>query len=158
MNTATPDVQHVFEGLLRRRTLGDLEHAPCDNGLTFLQGVANDLFRDPMYAQRTMWEFDYRPTIQATLRKADNMNLRKRAILDALTPDAEGLAHGWKHFRRDYPCTIEKIDPVRFGPWAYVPLNQDRDLLGDGEEHPSSAIEWDAWYFRSDPFGIEGAW
>jgi hypothetical protein len=38
---------------------------------------------------------------------------------------------------------LEKLAPVQFGPRAYVPLNRDRNLLGEDGEHPCSCgTEW----------------
>jgi hypothetical protein len=54
---------------------------------------------------------------------------------------------------------LEKLAPVQFGPRAYVPMNRDRNLLGEDGEHPCSCgTEWDAWSFRSGPFEIKSAW
>jgi hypothetical protein len=81
MQTATPDVKHVFEGILRRHTDGDLQHADCGNGLTFLQSTANEIFRDPTTAGRTMAEFDFAEPVGAALRYATGMNRQRLKLL-----------------------------------------------------------------------------
>jgi hypothetical protein len=159
MNTASSDVNDIFAGLLRRSTFGDLEHTPCENGLTFLQSTANEIFRDPAYPRRTMAEFDYAEPVQIALRSADRLNKHKRKLLDPLDEEANGIVPGagWRNFRRDYPYTFERLDPVRFGPYVFIPLNRDLNYLRS-DHPPACSHEALAWYFRTSPFEIEGAW
>jgi hypothetical protein len=83
----------------------------------------------------------------------------KRKLLDALAEEANGITPGagWRNFRRDYPYTLEKLDPKLFGPWVYIPLNRELNYLRS-DHPPASSHEAFAWYFRRNPFGIEGAW
>jgi hypothetical protein len=157
---STEAVMAVFEGILRRSTFGDLEHVPCgDTGLTLLQGTANELFRDPTYSRRTMAEYDYNQSVQVTLGIADMLNKKRRGLLDPLADDANGVSPGpgWRNFRRDYPWSFEKLDAEQFGPWVYIPLNRDLNQLRS-DHPPGGSHEAFAWYFRSDPLDIEGAW
>jgi hypothetical protein len=154
-----PDVKAHFAGILRRRTYGDLEHAVWnDSGRTFLQGVADDLFRDPTVARRTVAEFDYAMPVQATIMRAARLNAKRLRFLHGLSQCH--VTGDLPRFRREFPHMIAKLDPVQFGPWAYVPLNYDRELLAGRQAAGAGAdgTEWDAWYFRSDPFKLDGVW
>jgi hypothetical protein len=164
-----PDVRAIFENLLNRSLDGDLKDVVDAKGLTFLQGVADNLFANPEVEAPTLRRFGHVPVVKAVLERAKALNAPKDAIMHLAQRCKD--RGGWHRrdrdpgnykpaFHLDLPYQFKRLD-ARHGPHVYLPVNRHYGPLGrDRREWRGSYDDYadQAWHFRRDPLEIEGVW
>jgi hypothetical protein len=162
--TPIPDARAIFEDAIARLLTGDMKDTKNDNGLTYLQQLAHDMFADPKMAAKLTASARL-PGVKASLERAAALNAPKLALLE-LAGRCKKLGRYTRrdgrpapHFYLDLPYCLRQLDQSH-GEHVYLPVNRHYKPLGQ-EQHAHGAYEdhaGQAWHFRRDPHEIEGAW
>jgi hypothetical protein len=145
----TPDGRAIFGEAIERLLNGDMADKANDNGRTYIEQLARDMFRDPKKAAE-LTATARSPAARGSIERANALNARKQAIVDR----AEHIKHD-KRFLSDLPYCLHRLED---GSW--LPLNRSYKPLGGDPcgYYDYQACTGQAWRFRADPHEIDGVW